>query len=328
MAVDVAFIEIAAPHVAPMPVSREPIRIGQRLHMAGFGTDGRFRQASGAAMTVGTPDGGLQDSSVALQLTGRPGDSGGPVFDDQGRVRAVFWGSVPGQGQAMQLSSVWDIVFGDRAIAPWNSRILSQRICAQPPPGTRGVVATPPDIADLRQRLSALEQRTDRLEGELGAVRNAVPPDVTAEVSRLAGTVERVQGHYEAFQTDGVSGAVRSVLWSLVSQYGWATGIGAVVLVLWLRKRIDNKLLADDPLVVERLADRIASVSPLQGRLVQPAARGVRRVLRRAHGVREDDDGELSSRRTRRRNRLVQFVGRRREEPEEIIEEIIEEDAD
>ncbi len=77
----------------------EPVKVGfvlegnARLSACGFGSSGRYRCANG--IVIGESHGEGQ-RSLLVNDTVRSGDSGGGVFDEQGRLVAVIWGERSG----------------------------------------------------------------------------------------------------------------------------------------------------------------------------------------------------------------------------------------
>lgn len=80
-------------------VGVEPVKvrvdfIGDDFQVCGFGP-GEFRYNVSPLVAWCEPQRGLQ--SFRLQHAARPGDSGGGVFDSQGRLVGVVWGTVDGE---------------------------------------------------------------------------------------------------------------------------------------------------------------------------------------------------------------------------------------
>ena len=89
---DLAALMIANPLVQPAPVSFAVSR-DERLDACGYGPHGVFRCAVGKEVGQAATQG-----QVSLMISGsvRSGDSGGGVFDQQGRLVAVIWGESQG----------------------------------------------------------------------------------------------------------------------------------------------------------------------------------------------------------------------------------------
>ncbi len=112
---DLAALEIANPREPPVAVSFEP-SAAARLTACGFGPNGEYRCIAGPV--VGAAEGPGQTS---LEIAGavRSGDSGGGVFDEQGRLVAVIWGESGGVTYASTgapLARFVEGVLGGRAV--------------------------------------------------------------------------------------------------------------------------------------------------------------------------------------------------------------------
>lgn len=79
--------------VEPAAIANTPPVPGQWLQSCGFGSDGRYRCSRG--QVLGYARTGNTQGYETLALTGavRLGDSGGPIFDAQGQLVAVVWGT-------------------------------------------------------------------------------------------------------------------------------------------------------------------------------------------------------------------------------------------
>jgi S1-C subfamily serine protease len=90
-AADLALIRIDRPEIPPVEwAAASPIK-GEHLVAAGFGSDGQYQEATGpvvgfSARTDDTPDWMIMQTQV------RSGDSGGPVFTQDGKLAGVLWG--------------------------------------------------------------------------------------------------------------------------------------------------------------------------------------------------------------------------------------------
>ncbi|MBA3483871.1 MAG: trypsin-like peptidase domain-containing protein [Pirellulales bacterium] len=114
---DLAALEIAKPSERPAPLDSQFTPTGALL-ACGFGSSGEYRCVDG--QVIGYSEGPGQRS---LRMTGavRPGDSGGGVFDGQGRLTAVVWGESGGVTYASTgrpLAAFLNCVLGSRRVAP------------------------------------------------------------------------------------------------------------------------------------------------------------------------------------------------------------------
>jgi S1-C subfamily serine protease len=90
-AADLALIRIERPAIPPVEWAAAAPAKGQELVAAGFGSNGQYQEAKGplvgfSARTEKTPDWMILEAQV------RSGDSGGPVFTEDGKLAGVLWG--------------------------------------------------------------------------------------------------------------------------------------------------------------------------------------------------------------------------------------------
>ncbi len=167
---DLAALAIARPAAEPVEIAPTVDR-GATLRACGFGPGGRYRCAVGPVVGQASDVG-----QVSLMIADgvRSGDSGGGVFDEQGRLVAVIWGEAGGVTYASSgapLQSFLARVLGRVKVARFSCPDGS---CRRPAFGSGSarrspVLQVPPDpgreiVAD--SRLSDLAQRIDRLENE------------------------------------------------------------------------------------------------------------------------------------------------------------------
>ncbi len=93
---DLAALSIRKPPTAtPIAISRTAPRAGDWLCIAGYGS-GDYRAAAGRCTQYVSPATNLPYEMVELAAEARQGDSGGPIFNEQGELAGVLFGS--GQG--------------------------------------------------------------------------------------------------------------------------------------------------------------------------------------------------------------------------------------
>ena len=92
---DLAALVVWRPPAAPIPLASRPPRPGDRLTIAGYGR-GNYRQVTGTCTQYYSPRFDLPRELVELDVQARQGDSGGPIFNDQGELAGVLFGA--GQG--------------------------------------------------------------------------------------------------------------------------------------------------------------------------------------------------------------------------------------
>ena len=196
---DLAAILIDDPRVAPVDLAAEPLRRGEFAQSAGFGPDGRYAVNSGFVTRV---DG----TQFELSGAARQGDSGGPVFDAQGRLIGVLWGTDGREVIATSAATADGFLQrAGRYLLPWNAKIndpardpRNRPPVVQPPQ----VVVQPPQqgrcpqvdlapieaaLGDLDRRQSALEARQDKVRDTaeaLAAKYEAKLPGITADLQK------------------------------------------------------------------------------------------------------------------------------------------------
>ena len=90
---DLAALAIANPRTEPVGVNLEPGQGTGRLAACGFGQTGQLRCVAGANVGESRAPGQM---SLLVDNAVRSGDSGGGVFDAEGRLVAVVWGERDG----------------------------------------------------------------------------------------------------------------------------------------------------------------------------------------------------------------------------------------
>ncbi|MBX3425805.1 MAG: trypsin-like peptidase domain-containing protein [Pirellulales bacterium] len=187
-AADLAALEIAAPRSAPARVAivdqGELASRPQAYRACGFGGDGRLNCVTGRF--VG-PAGSAERVSFRFSGAVRSGDSGGGVFDDEGRLVAVVWGAAEGTTYASggaPLRRFLDRLLGERTErtfarrpAPTAPSVCPDGRCPLTAPGAeRGSPAGQgPAIGDdsgarqcvCAQQWSAMGERLRSLEDDL-----------------------------------------------------------------------------------------------------------------------------------------------------------------
>ncbi len=92
---DLAALVIVRPNVQPVEISANIPKIGDALTIAGYGR-GTYRHSSGRLIQFCAP--GMTDPEEILEVTtaARNGDSGGPIFAQDGTLAGVLFGSIAG----------------------------------------------------------------------------------------------------------------------------------------------------------------------------------------------------------------------------------------
>jgi len=159
---DLAALAIANPRVEPAPISLAALQQG-RLFACGYGPRGVYRCAVGPGIGEAVNTGQL---SLMIANGVRSGDSGGGVFDEQGRLVAVIWG----ESQGVTYAS-----YG-RPLQKFLGRVLGRRtatvsscpngLCPRQQPAVRSPIRQRPIDTGSSARWKELGERVDRLEKE------------------------------------------------------------------------------------------------------------------------------------------------------------------
>jgi hypothetical protein len=120
---DLAALVIWKPNVEPVKIATQPPRPGEPLTIHGYGR-GKYRIATGRCTSYLAPRLDFPHEMVELDVEARQGDSGGPIFNQQGELAGVLFGA--GQGTTLGsfaprvryfLASVAPDIDQDRGIA-------------------------------------------------------------------------------------------------------------------------------------------------------------------------------------------------------------------
>jgi len=176
-AADLAVLLIARPEAEPVSVASKPPQPGEPVRSCGYGPDGRYGCNQGRV--VGYVRTG-QTGWETLELTGRArqGDSGGPVFNAQGELAAVLWGTDGRTVTGTYCGRVDRFLQQTgRYLFPWNAKNdPARQTPTNPPtaPGSPGGVGGPGCPAGCPADLSRIETRLDRI---LELLRQGWPTD-------------------------------------------------------------------------------------------------------------------------------------------------------
>lgn len=125
---DVAALLIRSPGVTAPQWSDDKQAAGEKLTIGGFGGSGQYRAATGS---ITRPYLSADGKASWLEIEGaqaRQGDSGGGVFDSQGRFAGVLWGASDGTTMFVRLTTVREFVNG----IPTQYRPCPNGNCPQP----------------------------------------------------------------------------------------------------------------------------------------------------------------------------------------------------
>jgi hypothetical protein len=175
---DLAALVIARPSAEPVRVAGTPPQPGEPVQSCGYGPDGRYWCNQGRV--VGYSQTAQTTGWETLEITGRArqGDSGGPIFNSQGELVAILWGT-DGRSVSGTYSGRVDRFLQQtgRYLLPWNAkndpahRGPSDRAPANPPcspanpaGGPSGPVPVPGVSGGISAAdLSRIESRLDRI---------------------------------------------------------------------------------------------------------------------------------------------------------------------
>lgn len=93
---DLAALAIWRPNVEPVQLSKHAPQLDEPLSIAGYGS-GKYRSASGRCVQYISPGGNHPFEMLELSAAARDGDSGGPIFNDQGELAGVLFGAARGR---------------------------------------------------------------------------------------------------------------------------------------------------------------------------------------------------------------------------------------
>lgn len=89
---DLAALLIWAPEIQPVVITDNPAKPGDTLTIAGYGS-GRYQASSGICSQYVSPGINQPREMVELRTVARQGDSGGPIFNQNGELAGVLFGA-------------------------------------------------------------------------------------------------------------------------------------------------------------------------------------------------------------------------------------------
>ena len=93
---DLAALAIWRPNAEPVPLSHRAPQLDEKLSIAGYGS-GKYRFASGRCVQYISPGSNHPFEMLELSASARDGDSGGPIFNEQGELAGVLFGAARGR---------------------------------------------------------------------------------------------------------------------------------------------------------------------------------------------------------------------------------------
>jgi S1-C subfamily serine protease len=93
---DLAALAVPRPKASPVQIAAQAPRKGDRLTIAGYGMEGRYLEQTGAVTEYLSPTPAHPKQFVECRATARHGDSGGPMFNQDGELAGVLFGEAKG----------------------------------------------------------------------------------------------------------------------------------------------------------------------------------------------------------------------------------------
>jgi hypothetical protein len=187
---DLAALMIWRPPTAPVPLATRAPRPGDPLTIAGYGP-GRYRAAAGRCTQYVAPSTRHPYEMVEVSAVARQGDSGGPIFNEQGELAGVLFGSGGGTtsgswaGRVAQfLGTVWPPPASEQPGTAWADLTDPSGMGSDmpPPPATHVEADRYAALTDLTP-LPAREPGAPRLEPLQATPRPDLPPDLSPDLS-------------------------------------------------------------------------------------------------------------------------------------------------
>ncbi len=187
---DVSVLGLQSPpdRIAPAELEYGPDamqRAGNRLESCGYGADGRLACNCGRFLRYAQPAGAAAADWMEWSGHAREGDSGGPVFNRQGRVVGILWGTDGTKVVGVQAGRL-HLVLQTAAQTRLATTTLSEsgaevvpcpcgpgQACALPPRTEPPKKRLLPYRADEDQRLAATDARLDKISSLLLAIQQA-----------------------------------------------------------------------------------------------------------------------------------------------------------
>jgi hypothetical protein len=168
---DLAALSIWKPDAAAVRISREPPKPGDPLTIAGYGSDGTYRAVSGRCTQYLSPSEKHPHEMVELAAAARQGDSGGPIFNRQGDLAGVLFGSVDNTTSGS---------YGGRVLQ-FLEPLLAADSAVSVPPGTQPPAKSVPKSADQ----DPLQVTLPGIDDKLTSVNPTVPAQPAAPLAAV-----------------------------------------------------------------------------------------------------------------------------------------------
>ncbi|TWU30212.1 S1 family peptidase [Bythopirellula polymerisocia] len=219
---DLAAVVIANPANTSAAVEFE-LNESDQLSACGFGPRGEYRCGTGPMVGEANSAG---QQSILIGDAIRSGDSGGGVFDSQGRLVAVVWGEAAGITYASSgppLRRFLDRVLGRRTATVYAcpNGICPRSVPQSPAQDPRPPEPRQPQLPDVeKDQFDSLVERVDRLESENNSRHESLVERV-AELAKASGTGRAAEAVTSLLGISGTTG------WGVIAAGtvgGWLIG--------------------------------------------------------------------------------------------------------
>jgi len=173
--------ELAVVKITPrpnIPIARiatdHPVR-GDRLTFAGYGPDGRYREVTGILNGYRGTAGG-RHQTLDVQGNARQGDSGGPIFNAEGELVGVLWGTDGSTTVGSYNGRICQFTRTERYLFPWNADLANDKDARRHGGGYQAAPSAPPTapgspISDeIRGKLASLERDVQSLRTDVSVL--------------------------------------------------------------------------------------------------------------------------------------------------------------
>jgi hypothetical protein len=211
---DLAALVIRRPNAEPVPLSDRPPQPGDPLTIAGYGK-GSYRAARGRCTQYLAPGKDQPFEMVEVSVMARQGDSGGPIFNDQGELAGVLFGAGGGTTTGSYCGRVEQFLATVLPKEPPNEQLVASQSPEAPeltigwpePPSGAGrwtSVARRPDSTAVETASPAESENRWQAAGHEQADderRAPVPPEVDLGSPAVAGQARPVEAERAAERT-------------------------------------------------------------------------------------------------------------------------------
>jgi len=214
---DLAIVKITPRPQEPLArIATDHPMAGEKLTFGGYGQDGRWRQVTGVCRGYAHIDGQSGHQTLVIAGRARDGDSGGPIWNAQGELVGVLWGTNGMESTGTYNGTLCRFTLSDRYLFPWNADLANQkdarRFAAQQQHQQQQRQSTPPTTKD-----PALQEIRETLQQLRGQIAGLKPADTGPILKAVQALIQRIDGLKER-ETD------KRILQLLESLRGEAVG--------------------------------------------------------------------------------------------------------